>query len=72
MMVYLPTSSIMLAGVEEPILDDWVRSGDSDQGGWWTGKTVFTYQDDGNDDGDHEVYSLAAKKKMVGHIGLNL
>ena len=53
-------------GVDEPILDDWVKSGDIDQGGWWTGKTVFTYQDDGDDDGDHEIYSLAAKKKNGG------
>ena len=53
-------------GVDEPILDDWVKSGDIDQGGWWTGKTVFTYQDDGDNDGDHEIYSLAAKKKNGG------
>ena len=54
-------------GIDEPILDDWVRSGDVDQGGWWTGETVFKHQgDDDDDDSDQEIYSLAAKKKNGG------
>lgn len=55
-----PIRTTFIDGQDGPIVDDWTKVGALNQGGWWTGKTVFTYQGGAsNDDGDTdtEVYA---------------